>query len=128
MNITPISFAGKKEINAYAEQFAPLAKEEQVIKEMAENFYDIEVDRTSDGDYITGSDQAYRQLFLDTLKSQALYKSTFAYNIALDAAKAPANDAVCRGGDDFREAARDIAKHNPEITKERVLLDFDKLK
>jgi len=95
---------------------------------MASKFYDTDVDITSDGVYITSEDADFRNSFIEALKSQSLYKSTFAYNVALDAAKAPANEALLYGDEQFREVARNIAKNNPYITKEMVLADFDKLK
>ena len=74
------------------------------------------------------TEEDFRNSFIEALKSQSLYKSTFAYNVALDAAKAPANEALLYGDEQFREVARNIAKNNPYITKEMVLADFDKLK
>ena len=88
MNIAPVSFAGKAELSRFAKEFAPLTQEENKIAKMASKFYDTDVDITSDGVYITSEDADFRNSFIEALKSQSLYKSTFAYNVALDAAKA----------------------------------------
>ncbi len=128
MQITPVNFCGKAEIRGFAREFGPLSKDEEKLKKLAYRYQDIEVDRTSDGDYVSSSDREIYHKAVDALKIFATTPSLFAYRTAIDLVTAPANDAIIYAENGFKSAALAIAQNDPNVTKEMILDDFNKLR
>ena len=127
MQITPVSFCGKADIRGFANQYGPLTRDEEKLKQLALRYHDIEVDRTSDGDYVSSLDKEIYREAVQALKTFATTPSLFAYRTAIDLASADANGAIVYAEDGFKKAALAIAENDPRITKEMILEDFDRL-
>ena len=127
MQITPVSFRGKADIRGFANQYCPLTKKEEKLEQLALRYHDIEVDRTSDGDYVSSLDKEIYRETVEALKTFATTPSLFAYRTALDLTTAPANSAIVYAENGFKKAALAIAENDTRITKEMILEDFDRL-
>ena len=123
----PVSFSGKVDIYNYANQYGPLTAKEREVGHLASKYYDVQVDRTSDGDFVGEKDKELQHKLNEALKAFATTPSVFAYKTAVELIDAPANDAIVYAQNNFKKAAFEIAKNDPEVTKEMILEDFDKL-
>ena len=127
MRITPVSFCGKREIQGFAEQYGPLTTEEKRVQNLANRVHDIEVDRTSDGDFCTERDAQMTREYVEALKVFTIKPSAFAYHTAIDTLSAPGFDAMGYLKSSVANTAKQIAEVTPEITKTDILNDWNKL-
>ncbi len=132
MNVSPISFSGIKEINKYARTCAPLTSQEKDLKKKALDFAQIEPIYASDGSWCSREDELKAEKFILALNLFKATPSQFAYHIAVDAVDAPAikQEALFASEafkDDIQKTAREIAYITPEVTKEDICKDFNKL-
>ena len=58
MQIAPVSFAGKKEIQTIAKNAGKLNTAEKQLVDNAIKFHELEIDTTSDGDYLANPIEA----------------------------------------------------------------------
>ena len=84
MQIAPVSFAGKKEIQNLVKERKDITWEEKSLANIACGFHDLEVDRTGDGDYLQHPKEAETtsKAVLDFLHRAGASK--FSYLIAVD--------------------------------------------
>lgn len=129
MKIASVSFAGKKEIHNYAKKAQPLTNEEKTLVKTACEFHDLEVDKTSDGDFLNDPNKARKVTaeYLDALDKVGASK--LAYLIAVDTINAPVikNDVLPFTKYAIIEAALDIASKSKEVTKKDLIKNFDVL-
>ena len=89
MQIAPVSFAGKKEIQKFVKDAGKLTWEEKSLANIAIGFHELEIDRTSDGDYLQNPKEAETtsKAVVDFLHKAGASK--FSYLIAVDLLNAP---------------------------------------
>ena len=128
MQISPVSFCGKKEILGYAQKAGELNKDEQKLVKTACAFHDLDIDQTSDGDFLENPAKA-REVSENYYKAlNAVGASKLAYMIAVDTLSAPvikANVSPLQKWE-ITQKAFDIALDTPEVTKKDLVRDFSK--
>ena len=89
MQIAPVSFAGKKEIQKLVKEKKDITWAEKSLANVACGFHDLEIDRTSDGDYLQHPKEAEStsKAVVDFLHKAGASK--FSYLIAVDLLDAP---------------------------------------
>ncbi len=133
MRIASISFCGKKEILGYASNHEaknnrPLTAAEKNLVNTACEFHDLEVESTSDGDWLASPHEAQdvSKRYLDALHNVGASK--MAYLTAVDTLMAPV--ISYRVSPIFKEQlvseALEIAKKADDVTKFDVIKDIPK--
>lgn len=128
MQIAPVSFAGKKEIMSIAKNEGKLNSNQKALVNNAIKFHELEIDRTSDGDYLSDPIEARSTsaALMDSLNKAG--ESKFSYLIAVDLLDAPVMKAnispVSR--DQVTAKALDIAEKSDEVTKKDIISNISK--
>lgn len=122
MQIASVSFCGKKEVQGYAAKNAKqLTPEEKNLVNAACAFHDLEVESTSDGDYLDNPKKAKEvsDKYLDALHNVGASK--MAYLIAVDTLTAPvinyrvspiAKETLVKEALNIAAKADDVDKHD----------------
>ncbi|MBE7706836.1 MAG: hypothetical protein E7Z91_06310 [Cyanobacteria bacterium SIG30] len=122
MQITPISFAGRKEVVAIARKSGKLNKNEEKLVDNALAFHSIEINDSSDGAYYFSKDAGKKvDAFIDSLDKAGASKLSFM--IAADALKSKHLDPRDFGHErcKVQERLLNIARKANDVTKEDVL-------
>lgn len=128
MQISPVSFCGQKEILGYAKKAGELTNAEKNLVKTACDFHDLDIDQTSDGDFLENpakarevSDRYYKAL-------NAVGASKLAYMIAVDTLSAPVIKANVSPLQKFQitQRAFEIAVDTEQVTKNDLVRDFSK--
>ena len=128
MQIAPVSFAGKKEIQSIAKNAGKLNVAQKELVNNAIKFHELEIDRTSDGDYLAEPIEARNTsaALMDSLNKAGASK--FSYLIAVDILDAPIMQAnispVSRS--EVTTKALDIAEKSDEVTKKDIISNISK--
>lgn len=129
MTIAQVSFAGKREICNYAKNAQPLTTEEKKLAKAACKFHDIEIDRTSDGDYLSNPDEAKKvaEDYMDALNKAGASK--FSYMVAVDTLNAPVfkTDVSPLSKHSIVKAATKIALDSDDVTKKDIIQNINVL-
>ena len=128
MQIAPVSFAGTKEIQKLVKEKKNITWAEQSLANIACDFHNLEIDRTSDGDYLDNPQkaEAASKSVLDFLHKAGASK--FSYLIAVDLLKAPivqAGISPLRKENIVKEAL-DIAGKAADVSKEDIISNVPK--
>ena len=126
MKISPISYTGRKEIANYAKKYAPLTKDEEKLKAHADSFADIDIFYLAKGPTCSYADKRIGEDLIYALQPFRYQPSSFAYKVAIDAIDSEAS-SVAIDKKELKETAREIAASAPDITKEDIYKDWDKL-
>ncbi len=128
MQIAPVSFAGKKEIQSIAKKEGKLNTAQKELVRNACNYHDLEVDRTGDGDYLADPNLAKETSDKLMESLEKVGASRFAYLIAVDVLDAPVMLAnispVSRS--EVTEKALDIAEKADDVTKKDIISNVSK--
>ena len=128
MQIAPVSFAGKKEIQSIAKGAGKLNTAQKELVKNACDYHDLEVDRTGDGDYLAHPERAREtsERLMDSLNKVGASK--FSYLIAVDVLDAPVMKAnispVSRS--EVTTKALDIAEKADDVTKKDIISNVSK--
>lgn len=128
MQIAPVSFAGKKEIQAIAKNAGKLNVAQKELVNNAIKFHELEIDRTSDGDYLAEPIEARNTsaALMDSLNKAGASK--LSYLIAVDVLDAPVMRAnispVSRS--EVTTKALDIAEKSDEVSKKDIISNISK--
>ena len=129
MQISPVSFCGKKEITSFEKEAGrKLTSAEKLLAKTACEFHDLEVETTGDGDYLENPAKA-REVsarYLDALHNVGASK--FAYMVAVDTLTAPVISYRVSPiyKEDLVEEALQIAKRADDVDKFDVIKDIKK--
>ncbi|MBE7705005.1 MAG: hypothetical protein E7Z90_04235 [Cyanobacteria bacterium SIG29] len=128
MQIAPVSFAGKKEIQSIARNAGQLNTAQKELVKNACAFHDLEVDITSDGEFLADPKQAEvtSSKLMDSLDKAGASK--FSYLIAVDALNAPVvrENVSPISRSDITAKALEIAEKSDEVTKKDVISNITK--
>lgn len=128
MQVTPVSFAGKKEIQSIARNAGQLNTAEKELVKNACAFHDLGVDITSDGEFLADPKQAQitSSKLMDSLDKAGASK--FSYLIAVDALSAPVvkENVSPISRNDITAKALEIADKSDEVTKKDIISNISK--
>lgn len=128
MQIAPVSFAGKKEIQNLVKERKDITWEEKSLANIACGFHDLEIDRTGDGDYLQHPKEAETtsKAVLDFLHRAGASK--FSYLIAVDLLDAPVVKAGISplGKETIVKEALEIGGKAPDVSKEDIIVNVPK--
>ena len=128
MQIAPVSFAGKKEIQSIARNAGKLNTAQKELVKNACAYHDLEVDITGDGEFLANPKLAQEtsERLMDSLDKAG--NSKFSYLIAVDVLSAPVMkenvSPVSRST--ITKKALDIAEKSDEVTKKDIISNISK--
>lgn len=128
MQIAPVSFAGKKEIQSIARNEGKLNTAQKELVKNACAFHDLEVDITGDGEFLADPRLAQEtsNKLMDSLEKAGASK--FSYLIAVDVLSAPVirENVSPISRSDITTKALDIAGKADDVTKNDVIANISK--
>lgn len=128
MQIAPVSFAGKKEIQTIAKNAGKLNTAQKELVKNACAYHDLEVDITGDGEFLANPELAKKvsDKLMDSLDKAG--NSKFSYLIAVDVLNAPVMkenvSPVSRS--EVTAKALDIAEKSDEVSKKDIISNIAK--
>ncbi len=124
MNISSVSFTGKKEIYDLAERYMPLTKEENFIKNSACDVHDVKVSNFQGQPYCSREGEMVVENYIDML--DRIGRSRFSYLVAMDTFSSDVVKSGINGYDKkLAEATLKIAADTPSVTKFDILNNLD---
>ncbi len=128
MQIAPVSFAGKKEIQSIARNEGKLNTAQKELVKNACAYHDLEVDITGDGEFLANPTLAKKvsDSLMDALDKAG--NSKFSYLIAVDVLNAPVMrenvSPVSRS--EVTTKALEIAEKADDVTKNDIIANISK--